>query len=239
MQQRRYKNQPLLQWQIDYIIAHADEPRRKVAADIEVTDATVRKYVRQHHPEKIRHDFPTRGEVIRLYPTMTCKEIAARLGRSVSWVCTIATEEGLRHDETTMQRIRASWKKNLEKCYAPETVVRRAATQRRKNKMERLRILSGEPQKSRRHFSQYPRNVMWTRCALIRKGRCMCDPEGDFLTLLITPGCKPFPTRRNASEQYYAQKYGFKFVRPAQPTSIESVGKIESIGNHPSIESIE
>jgi len=224
MQQRRYKNQPLLQWQIDYIISHADEPRRKVAADIGVTDATVRNYVRRYDPGKIKKEFPLRGEIVRLYHSMTCAEIAARLGCSQSWVCTIATQEGLRHDEATMQRIRLHWTKGLEKATSPEAVTRRAATQKRKNKMEKIRILSGEPQKTHRHFAQYPRRVMWTRCTLIRKGRCLCDPDGDYLTLLITPACKPFPTKpRTATEQYYAQKYGFKFVRTASPESIEKI----------------
>lgn len=212
MEQRKHKNQKLLQWQIDYIIAHAGESRRKVAATLGVSVTTVREYVRRFAPENIKDMSAIGNEVERLYPTMLCTEIAAILGCSPSNVCNLAAKRGVCHNESTKERIRAGNIERLKKAVTPEALARRAARQRRLFKIERLRILSGEPQKTRRHFRTIPINVKAARNRIIRLGYCLRAPDGDYLTLLITPACRPFPKRSDATESHYAQKYGFKFV---------------------------
>lgn len=212
MEQRKHKNQKLLQWQIDYIIAHAGESRRKVAATLGVSDATVRVYLHRFAPEKIKYKRAIGDEVERLYPTMLCSEIAAILGCSPSNVCTLAARRNVRHNEATKERIRNTNIENIRKAVTPEALARRAARQRLIFKMERLRILSGEPQKTRRHFRTIPLKTKAVKNRLIRLGYCLRLPGGDGLTLLITPACRPLPKRRDTTESHYAQKYGFKFV---------------------------
>lgn len=228
MEQRKHKHAKLLQWQIDYIIAHADESRRKVAATIGVSDVTVRVYLHRFAPEKIKDMSAIGNEVERLYPTMLSTEIAAVLGCTPSNVCTLAARRGVRHNENTLRRIRAANIENIKKAVTPEVLARRAARQRRLFKMERLRILSGEPQKTRRKFRTIPINVKAARNRIIRLGYCLRHPDGDGLTLLITPACRPFPKRRDATESHYVQKYGFKFVHTDEEPAASIVQSVST-----------
>jgi len=231
---RRYKNQPPEQWQIDYIIAHADvRPREIVAEATGLCPATVRRYIGRYCPDKLLRTRTEksafmRKEVERLYPTMTVSEIANLLGCTISYVNNVSFRKGLRHNEETQRRIQETWNNNRQRAYDPDVLARRGAAQRRLFKVERLRICSGIPQKTRRHFRELPVRVMRGRNFLIRRGYCLPDPDGDYLTLIINPACKPFPNRINATEQYFAQKYGVKFKHvetvAAEAGSIASPG---------------
>lgn len=167
------------QWQRDYIVAHInDRPRTDVARAAGVSVYTVYRLVREHGGE-LRHELATRrpdaeGIVRRCYPVMATADISAKYGISHGTVNKIAAELGVTHGPEVLRR------------------------------MDELRFLSGQPQRTRFRFKAMPVRIHKAKWHLCRKYGYMADGT-DAYTLRYGGG-----TRR-VREAYYEGKYKLTF----------------------------
>lgn len=98
---------------------------------------------------------------------------------------------------------------------APETIARRVRRWKLTRRMDELRVLSGEPQRTGFVFKSLPTPVRKAKCHLAEAFGYVPDP-GEPLTLRYTPDTIRRPHGRGgwATERYYTEKYGLAF-KPA------------------------
>lgn len=197
------------QWQRDYIVAHInDRPRTDVARAAGVSVHTVYRLVREHGGE-LRHELATRRPdaediVRRCYPVMATADISAKYGISHGTVNKIAAELGVTHGPEVLRRM--GDERNARLAAAREATDREEAQRKRRitRRMDELRFLSGQPQRTRFRFKAMPVRIHKAKWHLCRKYGYMADGT-DAYTLRYGGG-----TRR-VREAYYEGKYKLTF----------------------------
>ena len=199
----------ITRWQRDYIIAHAnDRPRTAVARAAGVSMTTVYSLVRKHGGE-LRHELATRRPdaediVRRLYPVMATAEIAAKYGFRHNLVNKIAQELGVTHGPEVLRRMNEE--RNARLAAARATTDRKEAQRKRRvtRRMDELRFLSGQPQRTRFTFAALPKRIYKAKWHLCHNHGYAADGS-DIYTLRYGNG-----TRR-VREAHYEKRYGLTF----------------------------
>lgn len=145
-----------------------------------------------------------RNVLISMYPTHSVREIADFIGCNDSHLYKLAKELGLRHTKETLKRIKEKQMANLVRAYDKDVVEKRVKTRKKTLRMERLRVMSGESQRTRLKVLKMPSKAYHAKRNLIaRHGYFAFDGES------YTIGYDK--NTRRIDEERYKKKYGFKF----------------------------
>ncbi len=146
-----------------------------------------------------------------MWPTMSATEIAAKTGWHKSLIYKWAKIYGLRHDEETKRRLNTKRVSNIEKSHTPEIYDKIRKARCHNHRMERFRVMSGLPQKTKYHISMVPRRVLFAVSGLCTRRNYYRDPNDPYTLYYDSQ------TRRCDSksyyEDYYTRKYGIRFVQ--------------------------
>ena len=195
--------------QIDYIKVHInDYPRKEVAKAAGVTLHTLYKYITILGGTKI--DNKLNNETIRkisdMYKTMTAREISEVTNIPQSTILGQVSKLGLKHDVDHV----------VTHCLLPFIFLRnywnkeRYASKGRKlhmqYKMDELRVMSGKPQETKLRIRKLSSKALNAKMYL-RKSYNYFYSKGEPFIL-----CYDSETKRHPKEEYYTDKFGFKFV---------------------------
>lgn len=145
-----------------------------------------------------------RNVLISMYPTHSVREIADFIGCNDSHLYKLAKELGLRHTKETLKRIKEKQMANLVRAYDKDVVEKRVKTRKKTLRMERLRVMSGESQRTRLKVLKMPSKAYHAKRNLIARYGYFAF-EGENYTIGYDKN-----TRRT-DEERYKEKYGFKF----------------------------
>lgn len=150
------------------------------------------------------------AKVKELYPTMSAKEISKLTGVHSTTIWRIAKSQGLSHNEETQKRLNMLILQNLKsgdkRTYTPEEKAKRSKSQKKLWALERTRVIYGLKQKTKHTIALVPRKIKQTIYRLCAERKYFYI-DSNSLTLYYDS-----LTDRNIDEQYYTDKYGFKFV---------------------------
>lgn len=145
-----------------------------------------------------------RDVLIFMYPTHSVREIADFIGCNDSHLYKLAKELGLHHTKETLHRIKEKQMANLIRAYDKDVVEKRVKTRKKIIRMERLRVMSGESQRTRLKVLKMPSKAYHAKHNLIARHGYFAF-EGENYTIGYDKN-----TRR-IDEERYKEKYGFKF----------------------------
>lgn len=199
-----------------YLLAHLnDRPRSAVARAAGVSVAKFYELIRLHggevggkgggraHPE-------WEAAVRRECADHTYVSIERRYGMPRGKASHIARMLGLRHSAETEARIRRSHGESMLRSQATMDFAARGRKLRAVRRMDELRLLSGEPQRTRLRFRELPNKVYHAKWHLLNKYGYEED-EWDAWTLVAGPATRRRPAEGRGGESYYAGKYHLVF----------------------------
>ena len=203
-----------------YILDHInDRPRNAVAQRAGVSLSTVYRIARKmgadmHHERNTRN--PHWVAIVRkYYPTMAGHEIERRFGITHNRANKIAADLGIRHTPETEARLREEAAQCLKRNLHKMDHVARAKTWKRRRRMDELRILSGEQQRTGFRFGATTLRAYKAMHHLVHVYGYIRHPDEPY-TLLYNEGTRrrivgPESNRRVGTEQYYEKKYHINF----------------------------
>lgn len=159
---------------IKYVVEHInDRPRTSVAVSAGISITSLYKIVRKYNGE-INHRLSKPQDDIAkkisgLYINHTGRECAEILDIDKSTVARWAQKLGLSHNEETTQRIIKQRNDTLAKCRKNIDFAERARTWKRRRKMDELRVLSGQEQKTHFRIKFIPRRLYQAMYYLSKK----------------------------------------------------------------------
>ena len=169
---------------------------------------TLYRIVREAGGE-LRHELATRRPaaediVRRLYPVMTTAEIAAKYDFRHNRVNKIAHDIGVTHGPEVLRRM--AEERNARLTAAHASIDRKAAHRKWRvtRRLDELRVLSGQPQRTRFRFKAMPIRIYKAKWYLCRNYGYRNDPANIHVLLYGTD------TRR-VREAHYEKKYGLTF----------------------------
>lgn len=142
-----------------------------------------------------------------LYPDYSGREIAAMLGISRTNITTYAKEHGFKHSEETVKRLRNKTLKALLDSRTEEVYAKAKEKMRRIRKMELLRLLSGQRQKTNLKFTLIPQRTA-------QKMRVLCCMYGYIRSNNINSTTLYYDgdtVRKERVERLATKKYGITF----------------------------
>lgn len=147
--------------------------------------------------------------VREMYPTMTASEIARATGIPRTTVTRYAKKTGVRHTPETMERIKRKHADALDRVRAQTdrrmVAAKIAAKMSRIWKTERVKVMSGQPQKTRLRIKTLPKRVSQAMRYLANKYNYIY--ENGRTTMYYDS-----MTRRcGKREAYYASRYCIHF----------------------------
>ena len=159
---------------IRFVLEHInDRPRTLVASAVGISMASMYKIVHQFNGEINPNHNRSKGEIIErmkeLYPTHSATECAKILGVCKSTAMRWAHRLGLSHNAETEQRITRQRNETLDRCRANIDFTKRAKTWKRRRKMDEIRVLSGQEQKTKFKIKFLPRRLYLAMYYLSRK----------------------------------------------------------------------
>lgn len=203
----------LTEQQIAYIIDHKnDQPRKKVAEAIGVSERSVNRIARRHGGERLvncHHTTEGIEECVRRhYPTMTQTEIAAKFGYSKGLVQRWASKLKVRHTPETYARIAKERDEKLATA-AKATAKQRGKTWRARRKLDEMRIWEGKQQRTRHKFRELTVRTYQAKRYLIHAHGYIASEDDPHV---LRYDCD---TRRcnnpRYSEAYYETRYHLRF----------------------------
>lgn len=205
---------------IDLVVRRMDEPgltRAALAHLAKVSPSTLYRIIRAaggriDHTRSMRQE-QWRDTVRKLWPDHTGKEIERITGGEIraNRAKKIARELSLSHSPGTLRRIALQWQGALSQAHRPEVVARRAAKWKATRRLDELRVLACEPQRTRFRFRTEPRGAAGERHILLRRFNYFLADDGDRRTFYYDT-----QTHRTPFEARHTLKYGFRFL-PADP----------------------
>lgn len=208
--------------QRDYILAHLNHrPRLAVAREAGVSVGTVYRLVRLHGGE-MRHDLARRNPeweaiVRRHYPHMAGHEIERRFGITPNRANKIAADLGLRHSPETLCRLRREERERLRQGSATADRAKRAAKWKARRRLDEMRLMQGEGQKTKFRFKARPLRTYKAAYYLVRAYGYI-PSDADPFALFYGPLTQRRTAtgnggRRNTrTEAYYAERYRLTFL---------------------------
>lgn len=141
----------------------------------------------------------------RLYPVTVAREIGAMFGVRRHYVCKRARALGVKHTPEFLHALAVEAGKVGGSSVTAEGWKKIAARRRAVIKTERLRVLGGEPQRTRLPLAKLPEKTYHAKYNLIRAdGYTATD---DPWTLMRPERPKP-----RVRESYYVSKYKLRFI---------------------------
>lgn len=213
----------LPQYKIDYIAAHMDErPRAAIARRLGIATQTVHTYIARLAASYTPIAHRPRNEALwdivrREYAERSGAEIDRAYGLPRGCAAQIARALGIRHDPDVAARVRATQLDNLRLASKdPDSVRRRTARWKRTRRMDELRVMAGEEQRTGFAFRQIPKRTEHAKQGLVFRRGYLYD-EYDPLCLRYTPDtdrASRYPNKWASVEDYFTAKYGIVF-KPA------------------------
>lgn len=150
----------------------------------------------------------TNADIVRrLWRDYTGREIQAMTGMHRSAADKIARKLGLKHSPETMQRIKAKQCKGLRRTYHdPEAQRRKTAKWKAVRRLDEMRVLACEPQRTRFRLDREAKGAKSIRYLLLHRYNYF-TADGDKHTFYYD-----VDTRRTPCEAQHAHKYGFRFL---------------------------
>lgn len=203
---------PITTQQVEFVIAHInDRPRTSVARKAGISMSSLYRIVREHggiidHALSMP-SLSRRDTIAANYPYMSANELSERFGIPKSSVIRWAEKLNLRHTSATMRRLLDKRSEALAKGRTPQSCRAAAEKMRRHRKMERFRILSGQPQQTSLNVSILSKPAARAATRLCREFNYFRDKRvGGQFTLYYDA-----QTRRTPFESVYTQRYRFLF----------------------------
>lgn len=195
--------------QIDYIkVTINDYPRKEVAKAAGVTLHTLYKYITILGGTKIDNKLSkeTISQISVMYQTMTAREISEVLNIPQSTILGQVSKLGLKHNVETINRIRKERNKSLRNYWNKERYASKGRKLHMQYKMDELRVMSGKPQETKLRIRKLSSKALNAKMYL-RKSYNYFYSKGEPFIL-----CYDSETKRHPKEEYYTEKFGFKFV---------------------------
>ncbi len=146
----------------------------------------------------------------KYWPTMSANEISAITGYRTNSIYKWVKILGLQHDEATAARMRANKKKNFALSRTPESVAKISQSRLRLFRLERFRLMSGSPQKTKVHINLQPRRVQLAISNLCRhRNYYQTEPGYTLYYDSHTRRCN----YHRYTEEYFTRVYGIQFVQ--------------------------
>lgn len=142
--------------------------------------------------------------VRELFPTMTASEIARATGIPKTTVIRYANKIGVRHTQETIERIRRKQVDALDRGRAQTDRRMVGAKIARIWKAERVRVMSGQPQRTRLRIKTMPKRISGAMWYLANRYNYIY--ENGRATMYYDA-----MTRRCKREAYYTNRYGIHF----------------------------
>lgn len=146
-----------------------------------------------------------RLRVAGLYREHTLREVVAMTGISSITVRRWCAALGVRHSPACDERIRAARAERMALNVKLCDKARRAAIWKRRRRMDELRWLGGQPQRTRHRFSAITQAARKAKSNLCQNNGYRCLP-GEVTTLLYDRS-----TRRTPREAKFTERYGLVF----------------------------
>lgn len=151
-----------------------------------------------------------------MWPSMWPKEVEQRLGIKGHILGLYARHMGLTHSaipEEEQRRHKAEIARlNQKKSLAPHIRARAREKFCRTYRLERMRVLSGEKQKTKFRIETVSKRL-YAMDYRLRRFHGYFSYEGDTIgTLYYDKDTRRKPLTGRYSEQWYTEKYGFKFI---------------------------
>ena len=152
-----------------------------------------------------RYSAETRDRALELYKTMTAKDTAQHVGVPVYMVCYWACERRVHHTPEAQRRIELE---NIARAHTPEARKKLSEVSKHRAKMERWRIASGLPQKTKMHFNVLPPRIYKRMSYACYHWNYFRGDDANSATLYYDEQTR----RSDRFEERYSQKYGIKFA---------------------------
>lgn len=198
---------------IEYIKEHIDvHPRRKLAQNAGICTSTLYRILHKLGSESGQYAFTPKpnkeceAQIAELYYNHTKKEIMSILKCDASTISKAVLRLHLVHSQETLKRTRAKQNANLMQGHEKKAIQKRTKSRQRLRTLEKFRLCSGLPQKTKYKFRTMPVKHYMAKYRLIR--------EHDYFAFENEPYIIGYDSDTNrANEQYYIEKYGFNFER--------------------------
>lgn len=147
-------------------------------------------------------------EVTRLYPTHTASEIAEKIGYSKGYINEVALRLNLKHNASTLQRIKLKQRECGLKAASEVAHQRSIATRLKKIEKEKRRLLSGLKPETNMRISILPKRIKEHMYYMISEYSYFKDSDPNHTVLYYDK-----ETRRNLyAEKFTKERYGINIV---------------------------
>ena len=196
--------------QKQYIKEHPKESAFAMAKKFGCSPESVYYWLHIYHGDSFlevkKKEKEYKHKVVReLYPTHSATEIGKILGVTKAAVNNMAHRLGVRHNKDILIAFNRRFTEMTKRKDIQE---KRVAALRKTIRSDKMRVLSGLPQKTKRRFKTIPNRCLSARNYLIRRYNYFYDVEiGGLLTIFYDGETRRLPLDR---EKYYADKYRIK-----------------------------
>ena len=143
--------------------------------------------------------------VMELYPTRSATEIGKILGVTKAAVNNMARRLGVKHNEDVQNTL---CRKYIEMSQQKDVQERRVASLKETIRKDKIRVIYGLPQKTKRKFRTIPNRFLCARNYLVKTYNYFYDKSyGELLTIFYDSETRRLPHDR---EKYYTERYGIK-----------------------------
>lgn len=206
---------PLPEHMVAYIRQHLnDRPRTAVAEHLGISMSTLYRYVRKFKGDRLMHRArrnPEWVDIVRQhYADMSGHEIERKFGITLNRANRIAADLGLKHSPETIERLQREQRERL-KMNNSKGEAKRAKTWKRRFRMDELRVMQGEPQKTKFRIQVRPVRTYKAMYNLCRNYGYVMTDEHPF-TLYYGEHTRRRPLDKGCgTERYYSDIYHIQF----------------------------
>lgn len=201
----------LTEQQKEYIRSHMDEEPKYVAKLVGCTVGNVLYHWNKldrgnRKDERNRKHMQMMKMVVDLYPAYPASHIASKLGVTRSCINRMAKSLGITHSPECLKKMEVEQKKRL---LSKEVVEKRTKTWKKRLLVDRIRMLSGLPQKTNLKTAAIPNKTLCVRSFLVRQYGYIYDVSLKQYYTLFYDGTTSRLTQER--ENAYTSKYHLVF----------------------------
>ena len=200
----------LTEEQKQYIKEHPKESAFAMAKKFGCSPESVYYWLHIYHGDSFlevkKKEKEYKHKVVReLYPTHSATEIGKILGVTKAAVNNMARRLGVKHNEDVQN---ALCRKYIEMSQQKDVQERRVAALKETIRKDKIRVIYGLPQKTKRKFRTIPNRFLCVRNYLVKTYNYFYDKSyGELLTIFYDSETRRLPHDR---EKYYTERYGIK-----------------------------
>lgn len=206
---------PLPEHMVAYIRQHLnDRPRTAVAEHLGISMSTLYRYVRKFKGDRLMHRAKRNPEWVKIvrehYADMSGHEIERKFGITLGRANKIAADLGLKHSNETLERLQREQVERTKKI-SEKGEEKRVRMWKRRYRMDELRVMQGEPQRTRFRFKTRPIRTYKAMFHLCKTYGYLSSNKDSF-TLLYNEHTQRRPLDQGrGSERYYSDIYHIQF----------------------------